>query len=85
MREENLTKIDESGKRRASLTVEASILIPFALFVIVGGINIGYDLFQQAKNASQIQEELEKLNPVEIVQKNMLMHGIKKGGEENRE
>lgn len=67
-----------SRKMRASLTVEASILIPLALFMIVGGINIGFDLFQQTRNASEIQEELEELDPIKIVRRNMLVQELKK-------
>lgn len=67
----------ELRKMRASLTVEASILIPLALFMIVGGINIGFDLFGQAKNASEIQEELEELDPIDIVRKNTLIQELK--------
>lgn len=71
-------KRKETGKMRASLTVEASFLIPLALFMIVGGINIGFDLFQQARNASEIQEELEELDPIEIVRKHTLFGELKK-------
>lgn len=71
-------KETKSKKIRASLTVEASILIPLALFMIVGGINIGFDLFQQARSASEIHEELEELDPVEIVRKNTLVQNLKK-------
>lgn len=67
-----------SRKMRASLTVEASILIPLALFMIVGGINIGFDLFQQTRNASEIQEELEELDPIKIVRRNTLVQELKK-------
>ncbi len=68
----------EKGKLRASLTVEASVLLPVALFIIVGGINLGYDLFQQAKDSAAIEEELEQLNPVEIVRKNTMIQELKK-------
>ncbi len=68
----------EKGKLRASLTVEASVLLPVALFIIVGGINLGYDLFQQAKDSAVIEEELEQLNPVEIVRKNTMIQELKK-------
>ena len=74
-------KNDNEKKRaemRASLTIEASILIPLALFMIVGGINIGFDLFQQARSVSEIQEELVKLDPIEIVRKNTLVQELKK-------
>lgn len=63
---------------RASLTVEASILIPLTLFMIVGGINIGFDLFQQTRNASEIQKELEELDPIKILRRNMLVQELKK-------
>ncbi len=68
----------EKEKLRASLTVEASVLLPVALFIIVGGINLGYDLFQQAKDSAAVQEELEQLNPVEIVRKNTMIQELKK-------
>lgn len=68
----------EKGKLRASLTVEASVLLPVALFIIVGGINLGYDLFQQAKDSAAVEEELEQLNPVEIVRKNTMIQELKK-------
>lgn len=67
-----------SRKMRASLTVEASILIPLTLFMIVGGINIGFDLFQQTRNASEIQKELEELDPIKILRRNMLVQELKK-------
>lgn len=62
---------------KASLTVESSILIPLALFMAVGGINIGYDLFQQAKSTTEIHKELIELNPVEIVRKNTIIQELK--------
>lgn len=71
-------KETENRKMRASLTVEASILIPLALFMIVGGINIGFDLFQQNRNASEIQEELKELDPIKIVRRNTLVQELKK-------
>lgn len=71
-------KRTEMRKMRASLTIEASILIPLALFMIVGGINIGFDLFQQARSASEIREELEELDPIEIVRKKTLVQELKK-------
>ena len=64
MSKHNCFKVREIGKMKASLTVEASVLIPFTLFIIVGGINLGYDLFQQ---------ELAELNPVGIVRKNTMI------------
>lgn len=67
-----------SRKMRASLTVETSILIPLTLFMIVGGINIGFDLFQQTRNASEIQKELEELDPIKILRRNMLVQELKK-------
>ncbi len=63
-------------KIKASLTVEASILVPLALFTIVGGINIGYDLFQEAKLSVEIQEELTELDPIKIVRNNTLIDKI---------
>lgn len=71
-------KETDSRKMRASLTVEASILIPLALFMIVGGMNIGFDLFQQTRNASEIQEELKELDPIKIVRRNTLVQELKK-------
>lgn len=63
-------------KIKASLTVEAAILVPLALFTIVGGINIGYDLFQEAKLNTEIQEELTELDPIKIVRNNTLIDKI---------
>lgn len=54
---------------KASFTVEAAIIIPFILFAVTGGINIGYEMFREAKLNAEIQEELIKLDPVEIVRK----------------
>lgn len=67
----------QNGKKKAGLTVEASIWIPFALLMILGGINIGYELFQQAKVNAQIHEELVRLDPVGIVRKQTLMEQFK--------
>lgn len=64
-------------KRKASLTVEASILIPITLIIIVGGINLGFDLFQEARTNIKIHEELEELDPVEIVRRNSLFEKYK--------
>ena len=57
-------------KLKASLTIEAAIIVPIILFTIVGGINIGFEMFQQAKETVEIREELKELNPVKIVRKN---------------
>ncbi len=65
------------GKMKAALTVEASIWIPFAFFMILGGINIGYDLFQQAGINAEIHEELIRLDPVKIVRKQTVMEQFK--------
>lgn len=64
-------------KRKASFTVEASILIPITLFIIVGGINLGFDLFQEARTNIEIHEDLIKLDPVEIVRRNSLFENYK--------
>ncbi len=60
-------------KIKASFTIEASFIVPIALFTIVGGINIGYDIFAQAKTAAVIQEDIQKLDPVGIVRKNTMI------------
>ena len=73
MSKHNCFKVREIGKMKASLTVEASVLIPFTLFIIVGGINLGYDLFRQARSASEIHQELDELNQVGIVRKNTMI------------
>ena len=61
---------------KASLTVEASFLIPIILFTMVGGIRIGYSMLKETKDVIQIQEELEKLNPVAIVRTKTLVQGL---------
>ena len=66
----------KNKKVKASITVEAAFIIPMTLFLIVGGINIGYDMFQQARDASKIQEEIQKLDPVKIVRKCTFIQGI---------
>ena len=72
-------KIGKKGRMKASLTVEAAIIIPFIFFTVTGGIQIGYRLFQEAKDAAEVREQLEQFNPVEIVRKNTLIattHGL---------
>lgn len=75
----NKNRITKKGYIKGSFTVEASFLVPIILFTIIGGINIGYDMFQEAKSSSQIQKELKELDPVKIVRKNTMMKGILKG------
>lgn len=67
-----MRKINDK-KIKASLTVEAAIWIPLALFMIVGGINIGYALFQESRLSVEIQEELTELDPIKIVRNNTLI------------
>lgn len=73
----DLLKIWRNGQVKASLTVEASILIPFILFMITGGIRIGFGMFKEAREAIEIREELVKLDPLEIVRRNTWMKGVK--------
>lgn len=73
----DIKSIWKKARLKASLTVEASILIPFILFTIAGGIQLGYKMFQEAKEATEIQEELVKLDPVEIVRRNTWIQGLK--------
>ena len=61
---------------KASMTLEASFLVPIILFTIVGGINIGYRMLQETKGIIQIHEELEKLDPVELVRTKTLIRGL---------
>ncbi len=56
-----------SYKAKASFTIEAAVIVPLVLFVIVAGINIGYDLFAQTKAAAEIHADLTEFNPVKIV------------------
>lgn len=67
----------QKGNVKASMTVEASFLIPIILFTIVGGIKIGYSMLKETKNMIQIEEELEKLNPVELVRTKTWIQGLK--------
>lgn len=67
-------KEKKSVQVQASFTIEAAFIVPLAIFTMVGGIQIGYDLFQQAKQASVISEELNELDPVHMVRKNTLLH-----------
>lgn len=71
-----IRKVRKRKQMRASFTVEAAFIIPITLFTILGGINIGYDMFKQARESSEIREELKELDPVEIVRKNTLIQGI---------
>lgn len=61
---------------KASFTVEAAFIVPIILFTIVGGINIGYTMFQEAEASTEIQEEIKDLNPVKIVRKNTLIQEV---------
>ena len=67
----------QKGDVKASLTVEASFLIPIILFTIVGGIKVGYSMLKETKNMIQIEEELTKLDPVELVRTKTLIQGLK--------
>lgn len=75
-RRDRLKTIWKKGLVKASLTVEASILIPFLLFVVAGGIKIGYHMFEEAKTVTKISKELDSLDPVDIVRTNTLIEGI---------
>jgi len=46
------------------------------LFVITGTIQKGYDMFSEARICCEIQEELEKFDPVEIVYRNTWIQGF---------
>ena len=63
---------------KAVLTVEAAVIVPVILFTITGGINIGYQMFSEAKTSAEIHEELDNLDPVEIVRKYTLIQDIRK-------
>lgn len=76
MKKRNIKNMLTGGQVRASLTVEAAVIVPVILFTVTGGINIGYDMFQQAKTTAEIHEELEKLDPVEIVRRNTLIQNL---------
>lgn len=54
------------------------MIVPVILFTITGGINIGYQMFSEAKTSAEIHEELDNLDPVEIVRKNTLIQDIRK-------
>ncbi len=71
-------KLMERRQVKASFTVEAAVIVPVILFTIIGGINIGYDMFKQAKSTAEIHEELNKLDPVEIVRRNTLIQSLSK-------
>lgn len=58
---------------KASFTVEAAVIVPVILFTIAGGIKTGYSLFQEAKAAVTVEEELKKLDPVDIVRKKTMI------------
>ncbi len=64
------------GQARAGFTIEAAFLIPIILFVITGTIQTGYDMFREARICCEIQEELEKFDPVEIVYRNTWIQGF---------
>lgn len=52
---------------KASFTVEAAIIVPMIIFTIAGGIQVGYDMFEDAKKCTKIEEGLVKLDAVNIV------------------
>ncbi|KAI4451156.1 hypothetical protein C823_005705 [Eubacterium plexicaudatum ASF492] len=72
-----MRKTNHNKKMKASLTVEAAVLIPLALLTITGGIKIGYNLFHEAKSNAVVHEELMELDPVEIVRNNTLLEKLK--------
>lgn len=63
---------------KAVFTVEAAVIVPVILFTILGGFNLGYDMFGQSKADAEIHEELNKLDPVKIVRRNILIQSMKK-------
>ena len=59
--------LDNIIRIKASFTVEAAVIVPLILFTIAGVIDTGYGMFQEAKAAVEIEEELTKLDQVDIV------------------
>lgn len=74
--QKNSSQYKIQGWIKASFTVEAAFIVPIILFTIAAGINIGYTMFQEAKASTEIQEEIQELNPVKIVRKNTLMQEV---------
>lgn len=51
---------------KASYTVEASLIMPIALFTIFQGMKMGITLCEEVRESSVYSEELEELRGVEI-------------------
>ncbi len=63
----------------ASYTVEAAVIVPIILFTIAGGIHISFQLFDETKQATVIQEEVIELNPVKIIRNLTFLHDVTDG------
>ena len=64
---------------KGSYTIEAALMVPFILFTISGGIHLGYQLHQETRQAAVVREEIQKLDVVKLVRRNLLLEEIKKG------
>lgn len=60
----------------ASYTLEAAVIVPIILFTIASGIHISFHLFDVAKKATAIQEEIVELDPVKIIRNLTLLDDV---------
>ena len=69
-------KRQKRGWIKANFTVEAAIIVPVILFTIAGGIELGYGMFQDAKIAVEIDQQLKDLDPADIVRRLTVMQEL---------
>lgn len=65
-------------RRKGSFTIEAAILIPFILFLLVSVLEMGIGLYQESKN----REYYDGVKKQDIVAKFYVLQGIGAIGEE---
>lgn len=56
-------------KAKASYTIEAAIILPIVLFIILGAVRLGVTLHQEVKEEACHYERLEELDAVKEVKK----------------
>lgn len=56
-------------KAKASYTVEAAIIVPIVLFLVLGAVRLGVTLHGEVKEAACHYEKLEELDAVSEIKK----------------
>ncbi len=60
-------KRSERKAVKGAFTVEAAFVVPVFLLMTLGGINLGYRLFQEARSACEIHKDIKEFDPVSVV------------------